>query len=306
MNDRLGHVWRVPAEELERLSGQRPVASGYGRLSEIMLSPILPDFLLASARVEEDPAHSVVLSADGSVVAWPTSSREMALNRGGQTEGFERSFSVSAEQREMIVIGISPDATQLAVMTEQKWFHLYDLGQPGRLIAEFELPGTASCVDWSSDGQCVVVAGLFGSLVECDCRTGTTRTVIQGLAAADVVRYLSDDSQFVSAHNDGVVRFTDRRTGQTEALKVHSNTIRHMVLCPEQRIGISLDAAGQVALWMIPTRERLGTLCETGSSDEQHHHYFLGDRLWLAPDLRRMSLVHGSRATPKVRSWLLK
>lgn len=202
------------------------------------------------------------------------------------------------------IVGLSRDANRIAIGAPGRTLRLVNTQQPFGTLRSFPLPGTASCAAWHPDNKRLFVGGNFDTIIECGLDNGAQRVVSVVASETTSICCVGDGSVVVSGHGDGSIRLSQVTSGVCDVISVHSAAVRSLALTPDERIGVSVDWDDNVAIWMIPTRERLGTL-EAGCKSISDAQEVLS-AVWIAPDASRFSVVSSnSTYGPIVRTWKL-
>ena len=186
---------------------------------------------------------------------------------------------------------------------EHYFLRIHSTVEPYKVIREFDLPGNSRCVEWHTDGERLIVGGNFDSIVECDLMSGAVKTLRKISSPANALWLATGSDCLVSAHDEGSIRFTGIGNSRSNALSVHNHPIRSMVISSDEKLGISVDDMGVVALWMVQPMQGLGTLFNANHIGDARVKVYSG--LWLSPDDRELSLAHNSPVGPVIRTWSL-
>ena len=90
--------------------------------------------------------------------------------------------------------------------------------------------------------------------------TGLLNTIADYGNSAGAVRFSDDGQRIISGHDDGSVRIWTRLDGSMKSLHLHRSLVRSIALSHDGRIGVSADADGNLAVWLVETGERIGML----------------------------------------------
>ena len=257
-----GSIWRADLL-LKTQRSQQSTASQAAEPIDQRMSPALkglgPWSTLSPPNV--GPVTAVAISPDQKSVAWVRRQNGIFLLRQNTEIILRQPEAANFESKVPLidVLEFSPDSGQLA-WTGEKQLYVVDLVNQDSTLQSFLLPGLADCAAWSPDGNTIVAGGKFGTLVELNLKTGILDTIADYGNSAGAVRFSDDGQRIISGHDDGSVRIRTRLDGSMKSLHLHRSLVRSIALSHDGRIGVSADADGNLAVWLVETGERIGML----------------------------------------------
>ncbi len=206
---------------------------------------------------EAGRVSAVAISPDQRSIAWARLTRGVFLLTANKQTHLHLGSTVANHSEGTDLMVFSLDSRQLAC-TRDREVCVADVIDRGAGIKRFQLPGLPNCVAWSPDGTEILVAGAFEYLLVLNLATGMQQPLLNSGTPAEAVRYSHDGENIITGHDDGSVRFWNRRDGSTRSIHVHRSPVCHLALSHDGRIGASADNEGSVALWFVETGELIG------------------------------------------------
>jgi WD40 repeat protein len=172
--------------------------------------------------------------------------------------GAEKRRLEMPERRQIYTAALSPDGSQLAVGDFSGWLHVYGLEPeraPRRVVAH---EGYVAHVQFSPDGGRIATAGIHdGRLAVWDTVSLERRHHLSAPAGLVNVDFTADGQRVLSGSISGPIYLFDLRSGQREELFEHAPLVDAR-LAPGGRFVASGGGYGDVGIWDLETRERVG------------------------------------------------
>ena len=224
------------------------------------------------------PVIEVKFSPDGRTLA--TAGLDGVVRLFGVDDGEVRA-SLEAPGGQALALAFSPDGGSLVVGGGDGSASVWDLGQTDPRLVVGEVGGAdLHAVDWSPEGDLVLLAGEQGRLETWSARTGELLARMHGHRGVVRDALFSEDGRTViSVGDDHTVHCWDARTGRSlRTLHGHVDAVRRVVRIAGGRIATSsLD--GTVRCWDPSVDRAALTLAPPEGAPR---------RLWFEPDSDRV------------------
>jgi|GEM_PF-2652620 serine/threonine protein kinase/WD40 repeat protein len=262
-------------------SGEVQSARG---VQDIDIEKLIGDAIPLRNEATHQDWASVRVSANGKVMAWLENEYEVRMWREGQPT---LSQNMPNRERLMSIIGVSPQGDMLLLRGEHHLYYFLDLTGTEPKVTEIQLSAIASHVDWHPNEKKFVVGGDMQMVIEYDYEAETM--LKQPLAAPDVndITYFDNYRKVVTAHGDGILRFTDLANGEVELLTVHRDNISSIAIDPTEQFGLSVDRFGDLKIWSFNPVDIFGSL--RNGSRTARRASFRGPSLWVSRNKKQVA-----------------
>jgi WD40 repeat protein len=300
------HIYQIP---ISNIAAQRPVAMirSNGAGTGLQETKLIQAYFVEQYRVPrpvgiQTKVLRYAINRDGDKLAWMLNMSSIGLLDRGQTQTqtLPRPIAEVGHPLHAKLVGFVDNDKKLVVEGEHYALQFISADSPSQPPLQFFLDGETLCMTQNRDQSAVYVGGRYQGMFRIDLGTSNIQEVTRYSSDTTFVQLTRDDQKLITGHADGTIRFFQSSTGATRTLVAHTAPVACVLLSPDEKIGISVDANQQFAIWDVSEAELLGKLEPTFLMDSTLP---TGTAISWSPNNQYLQAISNSPQGPVLRSW---